>query len=160
LCIPSGPWLRHPGHHGDPSTHPQIHRGPAESVLGHNRVGLPASSEAGLGDHKPYIRHADISCGYAVRGYPTPGRQCEEALVGINQQALRRDGTGTHFIYQVDKGLSINSRETFDRLHLIAIREDGRYQGDVLVRGRGRTDQPFPEWRVTAHEEAISSTNT
>ena len=79
--------------------------------------------------------------------------------MGINQQALRRDGTGTHFVYQVDKGLGIISREAFDRLHLIAIREDGRYQGDALVRGRGRTNQSFPEWRVTAHEKTISSAN-
>jgi hypothetical protein len=50
---------------------------------------------------------------------------------------LRRDDAGTHPVYQVDKGLSIISGEMFNRLYLIIVREDGRYQGDALVRGKG-----------------------
>jgi hypothetical protein len=117
------------------------------------------SSEAGLGGHRSYMWHADTSCVYAIRGYPTPGRQYEEAFAGINQPALRRGDAGTHLVYQVDKGPGIISREIFDSLHLIVVREDGRYQGDALVCGKGRTYQPFPEWGVTTHEKTISSTD-
>jgi hypothetical protein len=79
--------------------------------------------------------------------------------VGINQPAPRRDDAGTHPVYQVDKGLSIISGEMLNRLYFIIVREDGRYQGDALVRGRGMADQSFPEWSAAVYERIISSTN-
>jgi hypothetical protein len=46
----------------------------------------------------------------------------------------------TYLIYHVNKGLGITSKEMSDRLDLITVREDGRYQRGALVRGKRIAD--------------------
>ena len=64
----------------------------------------------------------------------------------------------THFVYHVNKGLSIISREMSDHLDLIAVREDGRYQGGALVRGKGIADQPVPGGEVAIRKNRVKLT--
>jgi hypothetical protein len=65
----------------------------------------------------------------------------------------------TYLIYYVDKVLGILSREMFDCLDLVIIREDGNYQRDALVCGEGIADQSLPGWRVTADEDTVKLMN-
>ena len=60
-------------------------------------------------------------------------------------------------VYHTKKSLGIISGEIFKCLDLIAIREDGFYQTDARVRGKGRVDQPFPGGRIARRENTISS---
>ena len=102
-------------------------------------------------------RHLLRTCDSRVSKPWPAGRES----LGKNQPNLpyRWEGAGTHLIYQVDKGLGVLSRETFDNLNLIIVREDGRYQGDALVHGKGIVDQQLPGWRVAVYEKIIKSMN-
>ena len=65
----------------------------------------------------------------------------------------------TCLIYCIDEGLGIISREVFDHLDLIGVREDGRYQTNTLVYGKGISDQPFPSGNVTTREDTVKLTD-
>jgi hypothetical protein len=49
-------------------------------------------------------------------------------------------GAGTYLVYHVDKGLGIVSTEISNRLDLIMIQEDGRYQRDAIMCGKAVAD--------------------
>jgi len=120
------------------------------SPLGRNKEEFPLISEVGLGDHISRINGVDTCRASLVRDLQIPNRQGTEVLVGVNQRILRReDIMDTYLVYHVNEDLGIITREISDHLDLLMVREDGRYQRDALVRGKGRADQPFPAWRVT-----------
>jgi len=68
-------------------------------------------------------------------------------------------GVQTYIVYHIDKALRIITSEAFDHLDLVTFREDGRYQRDAVVYGRGIADQPFPGWGDTAHGKTIKLPN-
>ena len=64
-----------------------------------------------------------------------------------------------YLVYHVDKGLGITSGEVIEHLDLVIVSEDGCHQRDALVCGKVMTNQQFPGWDVTVHENAIKSVN-
>jgi hypothetical protein len=80
--------------------------------------------------------------------------------MGGYQPVLRREmNVETYLVDHVHKFLGILSREMFDRLSLVIVREDGRYQIVELMRREGIVDQPFPGWRDTTHENTVKLMN-
>ena len=75
-------------------------------------------------------------CGSAAGGHPKPNQRVEGELVRVGQPN-GYGGMGTCFIYHIDNGLGISSRNVSNRLGHITVREDGRYQSNALVRGKG-----------------------
>ena len=61
----------------------------------------------------------------------------------------RRKSSETYLVHCINEDLSIVPREFSDYLNLITVREDRHDQGDLFVRGKGTTDQPFPGWDFT-----------
>ena len=72
---------------------------------------------------------------------------------------LRRKSAETCLVQHINEGLGVISRKIFDHLNLTMIQEDHRDQGDALIHSEGITDQPFPGWGLTAHEEAVELMN-
>jgi len=63
-----------------------------------------------------------------------------------------------YLVYDVDKVLGVVAGEMFDHLHLVAVREDSRDQGDAFVYIEGMADQPFPGWKPTARKKTVELT--
>ena len=76
--------------------------------------------------------------------------------MGIDQPTLAVNDGDTRLIYHIDECLGVISREIFEHLNLITVREDGCYQTSALFRGNGRANQPFPSGRVTRREDKSS----
>ena len=64
-----------------------------------------------------------------------------------------------YLVCHIDEGLGIIPGEVSDHLNLITVRENHRDQKDTFARGESITDQPFPGWDFTAHEEPVELTN-
>ena len=62
---------------------------------------------------------------------------------------------GTRLVYRIGKSLGIISREILEYLDLIAVREEGLYQLDLLLRGGPGADQPLPGGRVPTHGKIV-----
>ena len=71
----------------------------------------------------------------------------------------RQKSAETCLVQHIDESLGIFSREISDHLNLIVVQKDCHDQRDPLIYGGGMTDQPFPGWDLTAHEEAVELTN-
>ena len=65
----------------------------------------------------------------------------------------------TYHVYRINKGLCIVPRELPGHLNLVVVREDRRDQRDTLIRCECMTDQPFPGWDFTVHEEPVKLTS-
>lgn len=65
----------------------------------------------------------------------------------------------TYRVYRVNKGLGVISGEISDRLGRIMIGENGHYQRDALVRGKGITDQLLPGRMDTINKDTIRLTD-
>ena len=149
MRIPSKPWLQPPGLDIDPSTRPKNRHETADPPLGHSKVELLVTAEAGLGDRKSCTQRANTSCESVARGYPTPNRQSAEVGVGVNLLILwRRESAETCLVFHINKSLGIVSREVSGHLGLIAVREDCRDQRYVLVCRQGGVDELLPRRRV------------
>ena len=121
-------------------------------------------SEARSCGYRSRMRCADTSCGFLAGDYLNFPMSGMDIFGGIRPSfslvALQcRDNANIHLVYHVDKNLGILPGEIFERLELITIREDGRYQIDALVWKKGRADQPFPGGRVTGRGNAVKPTN-
>jgi hypothetical protein len=119
-----------------------------DSPPGHNKEELPVILEGGPRDHKYRIKSTGTSCGFVVRGYPTPNRQGVEVLVGVNQPVPQRPKSASIYLaYRIDSVLGIVPEEISSHPDLVMVREDRRNQRDAFVRGESMADQLFPGWR-------------
>jgi hypothetical protein len=66
-----------------------------------------------------------------------------------------RDSVGTYLIYHIDEGPGIACREMSDGINLITVGENGHYQRNTPVQGKGGGDQPFPGGTVTTRESTV-----
>ena len=65
----------------------------------------------------------------------------------------------TYLVYNINEGLGIFSMELSHHVQPILFRKDGCDQRNTFSHIEGIADQPFPIWRVAAHEKAIMSVN-
>lgn len=83
-------------------------------------------------------------------------RMADASSVRVNQPTHYR--LVACLVYHFNEGLSIISREIFEFLDLIVIREYGRYQVDAFVYGKCANDQQFP-CGVAALEVTVKPTD-